>query len=159
MSVGGVSPSTTVAIDINDVVRNAVVTDIDTEHRRSVLKEVVVVLDFQLVHEVVAVEGILIRPRHGDPDRRRAGRLTLTSSTVPQRCTWAPGHVYARGGRHDIRHRPAKRRKKESERDSHQSESEHRSSIRVRVRFVDVPALPEPGAREDEGHPEEIDTD
>jgi len=60
MSVGGAAPcchrgpSTTVAgtglgIDINNVIRNVAVTDIDTEQRRSVLTDVVVVLHFQLV--------------------------------------------------------------------------------------------------------------
>jgi hypothetical protein len=114
MSASGASPcrhrgaSTTVAgIDINDVIPNSAITEIDTEQPDSVITDVIVILDFQ-VEVIVAIEGILIRLRHGDLDR---GRLTLTSITVPQRCAWAPGHVYARGGRRDIKHRPTQRRK------------------------------------------------
>jgi len=91
-------PSSTIAgVDIDNIVRNAVVTDIDAEQRRSILTDIVIILYFQVLRlrlGVRAMEGVLIRPGHGDPKVRQTERLTLPSSTVHQ---WfmlvAPGHV------------------------------------------------------------------
>ena len=66
MSVDGAAPcrrlgpsSTFAGVDIDDVVQNAVVTDIDAEQRRSILTDVVIILDFQVLLSlgVRAVEG------------------------------------------------------------------------------------------------------
>jgi len=57
----GSSTVTGVGVDIDDVdvvVRNAVVTDIDAKQRRSILTDVVIILDFQVLSlGVRAVEG------------------------------------------------------------------------------------------------------
>ena len=73
MSVDGASPcrcrdpSTSVTgINIDNVVRNIAIIDIDTKQR------------LRIFTDVIVVEGILIRPHHGDPELGLAGRLVLT---------------------------------------------------------------------------------
>ena len=147
MSVNGASPchchdpSTSVTgINIDDVVRNVSIIDIDTKQRLRVFTDVIV------------VEGILIRPRHGDLELGLAGRLVLTPApfldgahcrrlamSMPEEEDAALGTNLRRG-------------KKKSE----TRPPENRSRVRVRS----IPTLPpEPSAGEDEGSLEETDTD